>query len=144
MASFVKRVISVMVNIEKLSSSYYYKDYFKRFLYYRKLTERDLVNLESRLGRTIFGPVPAGHRREFFNIDKGTWIWHEQWLDKNQKKHQQTTRYEVSLKGVLKVQPGLKYSYLSGDELANFFAAVNEYYRLVSSQVYTPSIISVG
>ena len=75
-------------------------------------------------------------RREFFNLDKNTWIWYEEIVDKDGKKQELTTRYEVQPKGILKVQPNYRYSYLEGDELQNFVLAVKEYYERVSRDLY--------
>ena len=47
-----------------------------------------------------------------------------------------TTRYEVQAKGILKIQPNYRYSYLEGDELQNFVLATKEYYERVSRQLY--------
>ena len=41
------------------------------------LTERELLQLESEIGSQLFGDIPKGHRRSFFNLDETTWIWHE-------------------------------------------------------------------
>ena len=49
--------------------------------YSNKLSYEDLVNAESALGRTIFGPIPEGHQREFFEYRKNVWIWHESYVD---------------------------------------------------------------
>jgi hypothetical protein len=43
---------------------------------------RKLIRREAKIGGTIFGPVPAGHRREFFCLDEHSWVWHEEWIDK--------------------------------------------------------------
>jgi hypothetical protein len=51
----------------------------------KKLTERELLQLESEIGAKLFGEVPAGHRREFFCLDEKTWIWHEEWIDPKTK-----------------------------------------------------------
>ncbi len=103
----------------------------------KKFTERELIQLESEIGATIFGEKPAHvMRREFFNLDKDTWIWYEEVTDKNGKKQELTTRYEVQAKGILKIQPNYHYSYLEGDELNNFVLAVKEYYERVSRRLY--------
>ena len=103
----------------------------------KKFTERELIQLESEIGATIFGEKPAHvTRREFFNLDKDTWIWYEEIVDKDGKKQEVTTRYEVQPKGILKVQPNYRYSYLEGDELQNFVLAVKEYYERVSRDLY--------
>ena len=36
----------------------------------KKLTERELLQLESEIGSKLFGDVPTGHRREFFCLDE--------------------------------------------------------------------------
>lgn len=102
----------------------------------KTLTERELITLESEVGAKLFGPVPAGHRREFFCLDANTWIWHEEWLDANKKLATSTIRYEVSPHGVLKVQEGARYSYLEAEELQNFGIATRMYYEQIARQVY--------
>ena len=100
------------------------------------LTERELLTLESEIGSRLFGPIPDGHRREFFCLDDHTWIWHEEWLDSKKKLERSTVRYEISDQGVLKVQEGARYSYLAGEELENFYVAVRMYYEQVARHVY--------
>jgi len=93
--------------------------------------------LESEIGATIFGEKPAYvARREFFNLDKDTWIWYEEVADGKGGRQELTTRYEVQPKGILKIQPNYRYSYLEGDELQNFVLATKEYYERVSRQLY--------
>lgn len=104
---------------------------------YKKLTERELLQLESEIGARLFGEVPAGHRREFFCLDEKTWIWHEEWIDpKTKKRHQATTRYEVHENGILKVQEGARYSFIEGEELKNLDMATQLYLEQVARQVY--------
>ena len=102
----------------------------------KTLTERELLTLESEVGGQLFGPVPTGHRREFFCLDENTWIWYEEWLDNKKKKQATTVRYEVNTQGVLKVQEGARYSYLEGDELRNFGLSVRLYYEQVARKIY--------
>ncbi|MDO5343737.1 MAG: hypothetical protein Q4F02_02430 [Candidatus Saccharibacteria bacterium] len=103
----------------------------------KKLTERELIQLESEIGATIFGDKPAHvTHRAFFNLDKDTWIWHEEVLGKDGKRQELTTRYEVQEQGILKIQPNYQYSYLEGEELRNFVLAVNEYHERVARQLY--------
>lgn len=103
----------------------------------KKLTERELISLESQIGAAIFGDKP-GHvkRREFFNLDERTWIWYEESVDADGTVQELTTRYELQEQGILKVQPNYQYSYLEGEELENFVLAVSEYYERVARQVY--------
>ncbi len=102
----------------------------------KSLTERELLTLESEIGGQLFGPVPEGHRREFFCLDERTWIWYEEWLDEKNKKQSTTVRYEVGPSGVLKVQEGARYSYIEGDELQNFGLSLRLYYEQVARKVY--------
>lgn len=103
----------------------------------KSLTERELIQLESNIGSELFGPIPAGNRREFFNLDPTTWIWHEEWTDANTgKKKNMTTRYEVHDNGILKVQEGSKYNFLDGVELKNLTVAAQMYHERVMREVY--------
>ena len=101
-----------------------------------EMTERELIQLESEIGRELFGPITKGHRREFFNTDPRVWIWHEEWSDKLGHSQQLTTKYEVRDDGVWKVQPGPRYVRLEGSELENFSRAVTVYYERVAREVY--------
>ena len=40
--------------------------------YSNKISLDDLINAESAIGRTLFGPIPAGHQREFFESEIGS------------------------------------------------------------------------
>ncbi|MBP9667406.1 hypothetical protein KBD87_01175 [Candidatus Saccharibacteria bacterium] len=102
----------------------------------KAVTERQLIQLESEIGKELFGPIPAGHRREFFSLDADTWIWHEEYKDEKSVQHSVTTRYEVQKNGVLKVQDGSRYSFLEGSELQNFGLAVQSYYERVMREIY--------
>lgn len=102
----------------------------------KPLTERELLKLESEVGSKLFGPVSAGHRREFFCLDNRTWIWHEEWIGQDKKLQTSTVRYEINDTGVLKVQEGARYSYLEGEELQNFGLSVRMYYEQVTRDVY--------
>jgi hypothetical protein len=100
-----------------------------------ELTERELIQRESTIGRELFGPIKKGHRREFFNTDPHIWIWHEEWPDEDGLQ-QLTTKYEVREDGVWKVQPGPRYHRLEGEELRNFRQAVSVYFERVMREVY--------
>lgn len=100
------------------------------------LTERKLIEFESEVGRELFGPIPAGHKRDFFCLDSNTWVWHEQWRDENNKLQTSTTRYEVQSTGILKAQDGHVYKYIEGEELSNLAVAIELYYRRCMRDVY--------
>ncbi len=102
-----------------------------------KFTERELLQLESEIGAKLFGEVPAGHRREFFCLDKDTWIWYEQGKDPaTGKATEATTRYEIHDNGILKVQEGARYSFIEGAELDNLVIATQLYYEQVARNIY--------
>lgn len=105
-----------------------------------KLTEDDLINAESRLGALLFGPIPAGHRREFFRYRHNVWIYHEEWTE-NDKKMESTITYKVQENGVYKCPLGGEYIKIKDAELANFRKATREYLKLVKQKLYgtTPS-----
>ena len=96
----------------------------------------ELLDLESELGSQIFGPAPNGIRREFFNLNENSWIWHEEYTDGNGNLRKFTTRYEIQPDKVVKIQPGPRYFEVKGQELANFHAAVSAYHKAVLSQIY--------
>lgn len=97
---------------------------------------RNLMRHEARIGGTLFGPVPKGHRREFFCLDEHTWIWHEEWTDEKGERQIRTTRYDVRPQGVLKAQDGQAYRYISKQEAQNFRAAVKMYVDRVHEEIY--------
>ncbi|MBR3319728.1 hypothetical protein IKG20_00235 [Candidatus Saccharibacteria bacterium] len=98
-------------------------------------TLEDKINAESELGRTIFGPIPAGHQREFFEHRKNLWIWHESWMEMGQHK-EITLRYEVRPNGVFKKTNNSAYYKLEGMELNNFVNATRKYLELIKTQLY--------
>lgn len=102
----------------------------------RSLTERELIQLESDIGRFIFGPVPKGHRREFFCLDEHTWIWYEEWHDEYNKIQSRTTRYELHNNGILKIRDAGQYEYLDQEEFQNFGVAIKLYYEQVMRGIY--------
>ncbi|MBQ6460959.1 hypothetical protein IKF88_01155 [Candidatus Saccharibacteria bacterium] len=105
--------------------------------YSAKLTYNDLINAESELGRTLFGPIPVGHQREFFEHRKNIWIWHESWVDDTNVMHNLTIRYEVKPEGVFKKIAGQQYEKLEGAELDNFRLAAKSYLNLIKTKLYS-------
>jgi len=94
-----------------------------------------LIHYEAKIGGQLFGPVPAGTRREFFCLDKHTWVWHEEWTDKQTgKQHVMTTRYDVRPNGVLKSQGGQSYQKIGGQEAINFYNVAEMYARRVCGE----------
>ena len=97
----------------------------------------DLVNAESALGRTIFGPIPEGHQREFFEYRKNIWIWHESFMDPSGVMRDMTVRYEVRPDGVFKRPGEGGYRKIEGIELDNFRKAARMYLDLVKTHLYS-------
>lgn len=105
--------------------------------YTNKLTYDDLINAESALGRTLFGPIPEGHSREFFASKKNVWIWHEAWANSLGEPREMTIRYEVRPTGVYKRVDRGKYELVEGAELDNFRRAAHSYLKLVKKKLYS-------
>ena len=100
-----------------------------------KLKESDLINAESALGATLFGPIPKDHRREFFRFKHNVWIFHESWME-GDKKCESTITYEVRENGVYKLPLGGEYVKIRGRELENFCKAATEYLKLIKTKLY--------
>lgn len=105
-------------------------------LFRRRPTRAELINAESCLGRTLFGPIPAGHRREFFHDRGNVWIWYEGWTEPGREPHQITIRYEVRPTGVYKKLAAGNYVELAGGELENFRRAAHAYLYLIKRNLY--------
>lgn len=96
--------------------------------------QRALIHHEAKIGSELFGPIPAGHRREFFCLDDRTWVWHEEWTDAKNVRRAVTTRYDVRPDKILKSQGNMSYQALSASEERNFFQAVRLYGERVNSE----------
>jgi hypothetical protein len=134
MGSLLKQALALLVGDESQTDLFKVPLSSNRPL--KKFTERELISLESEIGGKLFGKVPRGHRREFFNLDPKTWIWYEEYKDDNGKKTSSTVRYEIHEKGIFKVQEGARYSYIDGQELEHFVLATKLYYEEVARNIY--------
>ena len=105
--------------------------------YKPRLSYDDLINAESAVGRTIFGPIPLGHQREFFESKKNVWIWHENWPNQIGVMEGMTIRYEVRPDGVFKKVNNGMYTKIEGAELDNFRNAAKTYLNLVKNKLYS-------
>ncbi len=101
-----------------------------------KPNRSDLINAESNLGRTLFGPIPEGHQREFFEVKRNVWIWHEGFPNEQGDWQELTVRYEVRPTGVYKRVNKGKYNKIEGKELMNFRKAAIRYFDLVKTKLY--------
>ncbi|MDQ5972274.1 MAG: hypothetical protein QG553_433 [Patescibacteria group bacterium] len=95
---------------------------------------RDLIRREAKIGGKLFGPIPSGHRREFFCLDEHTWVWYEEWVDGSNQKQSKTTRYDVRPNGVIKVQDGHQSQYVGLDEARNLYQAVELYNQRIDAE----------
>lgn len=131
--SVLKKTLTLLIgNTDELS----YLKVPKQRSSTKKMSERELIQRESEIGRELFGTVPKGHRREFFCLDDKTCIWYEEYKDANGATVSSTTRYEIQGDKVLKAQEGARYSYLEGPELNNLLLAIGMYYERVMRRVY--------
>ena len=129
MSDLIKQTMNLLVGTDPRKA-------IKRPL--KKMTNHDLIRLESEIGRTLFGPIPEDHHREFFCLDADTWVWHEEWKEQETGKLKSNTiRYEVHQNGVVKVQDGgANYSFIEGDELKNLSLATKLYKERVLRDLY--------
>lgn len=98
---------------------------------------RNLIRHEARIGGQLFGPVPSGGKREFFCLDRRTWVWHEEWTDENGQHRSKTTRYDVRPNGILKAQDGSSYQYVTDEEARHLRDAAILYEKRVNSELYS-------
>lgn len=98
---------------------------------------RNLMRHEARIGGTVFGPIPTGYRREFFCLDEHTWVWHEEWTNRNGEHQVMTTRYDVRPNGVLKSQNGSHYQPVSDQEALRLLKAARLYKQKVNQEIYS-------
>lgn len=95
---------------------------------------RALIHHEAKVGGELFGPIPKGNRREFFCLDRHTWVWHEEWTDADGKSQFMMTRYDIRPGGVVKSQGNSSYQALTPEELKNFYIAVRLYADKVGTE----------
>ena len=107
------------------------------------MIRREVKREAAKLGGTVFGPIPAGHRREFFSLDDHTWVWHEEWVDERGIRRVRTTRYDVRPLGIYKAQDGQPYQPVSIEEGNRLCAATREYGRCLHEK-FDPLLAAVG
>ena len=96
---------------------------------------RRLMRESAQMGGELFGPIPAGHRREFFCLDEYTWVLHEEWTDQMGGRKAVTTRYDIRPQGILKSQGSSSYQLVKGQELRNFYQAACMYRDRLGAQL---------
>lgn len=109
------------------------------------LYERAMIRREASLGATLLGPIPAGHTREFFCLDRHTWIWSEQWYDQASKSTKSmNVRYDFQPRGVLKIVDDIPRGYVKGSELTHLIETIYNYHNLVTTQIYNTTPVMAG
>ena len=97
---------------------------------------REILTREAEIGGRLFGPVKPGNNREFFCLDRYTWIWHEEWIDEKGVRRLITTRYDIRPNGIFKAQDNQPYQRLSEVETINFCKATKLYNQEVDRELY--------
>jgi len=97
---------------------------------------REILTREAEIGGKLFGEVRPGAHREFFCLDRYTWIWHEEWTDTAGKRHLVTTRYDIRPNGIFKAQDNQPYQLLSELETIHFCKAIKAYNKAVNAELY--------
>jgi hypothetical protein len=100
----------------------------------RERFKKALIHHEAKIGGTLFGEVSKDRRREFFCLDKHTWVWHEEWKDEQGNYQSLTTRYDVRPSGILKSQGHMSYQALTPEETKNFKQAVRLYKQKIDAE----------
>lgn len=118
-----------MLNIFQGISQQRYQQYFSKL-------NRDLIHKEAKLGGQLFGDVKKNDRREFFCLDKHTWIWHEEWTDIRGVKQVVTTRYSIRPDGIIKAHNNENYQKVDKKEATNLILAANAYLKHVKAEMY--------
>lgn len=97
--------------------------------------QRSILHYKARRGGELFGAVPKGHRREFFCLDRHTWVWHEEWVDTRGNRQAVTTRYDIRPTGIIKSQGNRSYQRLTSAEARNLYKAAQLYVERVGGEL---------
>ncbi|HEX9679614.1 MAG TPA: hypothetical protein VGA08_03270 [Candidatus Saccharimonadales bacterium] len=101
---------------------------------------RELLRQEAAIGGQLFGPVPAGGKRQFFCLDEHSCVWYEEWTDHTGQRRTLTTRYEIRPTGILKTQGNNTYHYVDPQEETNLLGAIKLYYQRVMREIYNRAV----
>ncbi|PID98962.1 hypothetical protein CSA80_02450 [Candidatus Saccharibacteria bacterium] len=109
----------------------------------RAAIHQNILRDLAKMGGKVFGEIPQGTRREFFCLDRHTWVWHEEWTDAKGVRQIRTTRYDIRPQGIFKAQDGQPYQPVSLEEARRFGAAINEYQRRMHEK-FDPMLAASG
>lgn len=107
------------------------------------IIHRNILRDLAKMGGEVFGRVPDGTRREFFCLDRHTWVWHEEWVNTSGMRQVRTTRYDIRPQGIFKAQDGQPYQPVSLEEAQRFGAAITEYQRCMHEK-FEPLLAQSG
>ena len=97
--------------------------------------QTEILELEAKIGASIFGPISKHQDRSFFCLNRHTWVWHEQWIDENKKSKSLMTYYHIRSNGIFKSFGNQSYQLLSNEELDNFIKATKQYAEIVPQKL---------
>jgi hypothetical protein len=95
--------------------------------------EKELLRREAAIGASLFGPMPAGHLRQFVCFDDKTILWYE---SQSSVGKPITTRYEVYEDHIVKAQDGQPAQTIPEIESHTLLHAVRWYHYLVAKNLY--------
>lgn len=137
MAGIFKKALQLLIGDDNQQTGLSFSKIDSKNRPLKSFTREELIRLEGEIGAELFGPIPEGHKRSFYNLDPKTWVWSEEWTDvATRVKKSVITSYEVKPNGILKVQNGSNYTYLAGKELDDLTLAVQMYYEQVMRKIY--------
>ena len=102
---------------------------------------QDLLRREAEIGGKMFGEIPKGSNRQFFQLEKHTWVWVEQWTIRGQR-NTRTTKYLIKPTELLKSVNGGHYERATLQETRHFASAVELYVESVDDILYNNTILA--
>lgn len=107
---------------------------------YKEEAKNALIRKEAEVTRGIFGELTGGLKRDFYCVDAHTWVWYEEWTDKDGRLQHMTTRYSIQNGSIKKSQNGGPYGAVSIREARSLETAVHAYVKKVEEQLYSQPI----
>lgn len=106
----------------------------------RAATLADLIDDESKIGGTLFGPISRGVERRFFLDEGDSWFFRETATDPTTGRtlYSFTIRYEILPQGVLKSVDGKGHVFITGIELEHLEQAIRLYHQKTEQELYAP------
>lgn len=104
----------------------------------RRLTLRDLIEMESTVGGKLFGAHGPKETVKFYNLDLHNWYFYQEIVDRFGRSQSTTMHYEVRSNVIVRATLGSDrlFEPLAGEEYGNFIKATELYYKYIMKQVY--------